>query len=62
MSDLQVAKSLASEMENSAAWQATDQIGPVLGSEIVASFDHLTGTGVRARLFESVKEAGAASS
>lgn len=60
MSDLQVAKSLASEMENSAVWQTTDQIGPVLGSEFVASFDHLAGTRVRTRLFESVKEAGAA--
>lgn len=62
VSDLQVAKSLAWEMGNSAAWQATDQIGPVLGSEIVASFDHLTGTRVRTRMFESVREAGAASS
>lgn len=56
-SDLQVAKSLASEMGNSAAWQATDQIGPVLGSDFVASFDHLAGTRVRTRMFESAKEA-----
>lgn len=62
VNDLQVAKSLASGMENSAVCQTTDQIGPVLGSEIVASFDHLTGTRVRTRLFESVKEAGAAMS
>lgn len=41
-------------------WQTIDQIGPVLGSEFVASFDHLAGTRVRTRLFESVKEAGAA--
>lgn len=49
-------------MGNSAAWQATDQIGPVLGSDFVASFDHLAGTRVRTRMFESAKEAAPASS
>lgn len=53
MNDLQVAKSLASEMGNSAGWQASHKIGPVLGSDFVASFDHLTGTRVSARMFES---------
>ena len=41
---------------------ATDQIGPVLGSDFVASFDHLAGTRVRTRMFESAKEAAPASS
>lgn len=32
---------MARKMGDSGAWEATDQIGPVLGSDFVASFEHL---------------------